>query len=366
VGLFLAATLLQHGVDVQVLEQRRERNAHSRAIGIHPPALAALETVGVAADLVKMGVPIRRGLAVDGRGTVAEMSFDTVSDRFPFVLSVPQVSTESLLEQRVRELNPEALVRGAQVTGMHDDGGSVTVDVAGGQGPSRVSSRLAVGADGYRSTMRRLLRARTKERNYPEHYLMGDFADSTPHGPDAALYLAPEGIVESFPLPNALRRWVVRLDRPLPHADAGELARLILSRTGVLVRAETNVMLSSFGVRARLVRKMVHGRSVLIGDAAHEISPIGGQGMNLGWLDAAALAPIILDALRGAQVSGRLDVFDRSRRRAAARAAWQSEVNMTLGRPMPRPLLTARNAVLGNVLLVPPVNALLARRFTMQ
>lgn len=57
-------------------------------------------------------------------------------------------------------------------------------------------------------------------------------------------------------------------------------------------------MISAFGVTSRMVSRMIHGRVALIGDAAHEISPIGGQGMNLGWLDAVALAPIISEALR--------------------------------------------------------------------
>ncbi|XAZ29914.1 FAD-dependent monooxygenase [Paenarthrobacter ureafaciens] len=54
------------------------------------------------------------------------------------------------------------------------------------------------------------------------------------------------------------------------------------ARTGVFPDESSNSMLSAFDVRARLAPRMVHGRIVLLGDAAHEISPIGGQGMNLG------------------------------------------------------------------------------------
>lgn len=52
VGLFLGSLLLQNGVAVRVLERRTGRNAHTRAIGIHPPALAALERIGVTEELI--------------------------------------------------------------------------------------------------------------------------------------------------------------------------------------------------------------------------------------------------------------------------------------------------------------------------
>ena len=110
---------------------------------------------------------------------------------------------------------------------------------------------------------------------------------------------------------------------------------------------------------------MVHGRVALIGDAAHEISPIGGQGMNLGWLDAADLAPIISAALQGQDTGEQLRVFDRSRRAAAATAGWQAHLNMALGRPLPSAVLDARNSLLLPALAVPGAAALVARRFTM-
>jgi 2-polyprenyl-6-methoxyphenol hydroxylase-like FAD-dependent oxidoreductase len=120
VGLYLAALLLQHGVSVRILERRAGPNTHSRAIGIHPPSLEALDGIGVASGLVSEGVQIRRGVAIGGGVEVAGMSFHTVSSRYPFVLSVPQARTEAALERRVRELDGGSLLRGATVTGLHD------------------------------------------------------------------------------------------------------------------------------------------------------------------------------------------------------------------------------------------------------
>lgn len=380
VGLFMAALLLQDGVDVQVLEQRGAPEPQSRAIGIHPPALAALAGTGVAEAMIAEGVQIRRGMALAGGKCLARMSFAGVSDRFPFVLSLPQARTEAHLERRVNELGDGALHRGVRLTGLSDDGGRVSVEADSKSGTLRYSAPLVIAADGVRSTVRALQGADVRVKEYPDSYLMGDFADGTGFGPDAALFLSGAGIVESFPLPGQLRRWVVRLgtgDSPAgdsppggpaaggPGADARWLMGCVRERTGLAIDAGTNSMLSRFGVRTRLAPRMVAGRVVMIGDAAHEVSPIGGQGMNLGWLDAAALAPIVSAAVRGQDVADRLQTFERTRLRAAARAARQAEINMALGRPLTDRLLALRNCGIAGVAAVPPVNSLIARRFTM-
>ena len=200
---------------------------------------------------------------------------------------------------------------------------------------------------------------------------MGDFDDGTDLGPDAALFLAADGIVESFPLPGRQRRWVVRLNgRTLPDDSAHGLSGEVRRRTGVSVDAGSNTMMSIFGVRSRVVRRMAVGRCVLIGDAAHEISPIGGQGMNLGWLDAVELAgliPSILSTGRSHDVSVMpgLRAFEHRRLRAAARAVRQSEINMALGRPLPAGVLAARNGAIAAAASVPALNRWTARRFTM-
>lgn len=391
VGLFLGILLLQEGVDVLVLEQRSTRSSHSRAIGIHPPALEALASASVADALTAEGVPIRAGRARSCGAEIATLSFDGVSAEYPFVLALPQCRTEEILEARLRHLKPDALLRGVKVNGVYDDGAGVRV--AGAvfaqetpepkdslepvqvQEPLVVHARLAVAADGARSLLRTGLGIGTRATDYPDTYLMGDFEEvphlgAAPGGQrQAVLYLESDGIVESFPLPGTVRRWVVRTRSLTMQPSVAGLVDEIRHRTGVDLDAGTNTMLSAFSVRSRLARRMVNGKTVLIGDAAHEVSPIGGQGMNLGWLDAVELAPLITASLRGT-LSGRargeaLALFDARRRRAARIASRQAHLNMMLGRPLPPGAVTARNLLVRGAFGAPAVGRTVARRFTM-
>lgn len=370
VGLYLAAALLQEDLTVRVLERRETRDRHSRAIGIHPPALAALDRVGLARPMVREGVPIREGLAVSAGKTVGAMPFHSVSDTFPFVLALPQCRTEELLEERVRALDSEALVKGAEAAAVKDDGGRVAVAYgpAGGAATAGgvLTASVVVAADGARSRIREKLGVPFRRKDYPDHYLMGDFADTGDYGAKAVLFLEPGGIVESFPLPGSVRRWVVRLGKPAVGATPHRLAGLVAGRTGVYPDPDTSSMLSAFSVRAALVRRMVAGRVVLVGDAAHEISPIGGQGMNLGWFDAQALAPLIIDSVLGRHSPAAYREYEVRRLRAAAQAKRQSEINMFLGRPLPVPLLRLRNSAIGAAAAAPAVNGWVAGRFTMR
>ena len=379
-GPYLAALLAQQGVDVVVLERRSAPQDHSRAIGLHPPGVRALQAVGVGEAALAEGTRIGAGTARSRGRQLGRLTFERAWPHLPFVLSLPQQRTEALLERRLARLAPAALQRGWEVVAVHEEAGLVHVRAErtardGSPAGTRTwRARVLVGADGAHSRVRELAGVTTRLHPYPDTYLMGDFADGTGDGTTAAIHLEPGGVVESFPLPGGVRRWVAHTGSGLREACPRALAALVEQRTGHAPDPASATMVSAFAVRRRLVRRMVTGRQVLIGDAAHEISPIGGQGMTLGWLDALALAPLLVRAVGedGGDDPGRplrslpgFRRFERTRRRAAVAAARCAELNMSLGRPGAGARRGARD-VLVRALLSTPLRHLLAGTATMR
>jgi 2-polyprenyl-6-methoxyphenol hydroxylase-like FAD-dependent oxidoreductase len=156
---------------------------------------------------------------------------------------------------------------------------------------------------------------------------MGDFIDRTSFGDEAHLFFTATGSVESFPLPGGKRRWVVQTDRRLDHPPAGLVSELTRQRTGVELPVEDQVNESVFSPRRFNCDRYYDGRIILCGDAAHGMSPIGGQGMNTGFADAEFLAEI----LGQPDPSVLLPAYNRFRRKAAATAIFRAEWGMWLG-----------------------------------
>ena len=124
-----------------------------------------------------------------------------------------------------------------------------------------------------------------------------------------------------------------------------------------------------FGIRRVLLQHMRRGRVFAIGDTAHEVSPIGGQGMTLGLLDALALAPLLSRALSGTtnqiETEKSFASWSGVRLKAAQRAARQAHLNMRLGRPLDQRLVGSRDALVRGLLASKGFERAVASTFTM-
>ncbi|GGR18632.1 FAD-dependent oxidoreductase [Agromyces mediolanus] len=399
VGLLLAVLLAQRGFEPVVLERRTGIATRPKAVGVHAPGWRALESAGVAERLEPSSVAIVGG-AVECDGRVLGRM------RFPgdaAVRSVPQHLVEAALEARLAELRPGALRRGVEAVGVE----AVGIESSSGAHSARAGVRVrlldgaelaaeyAVLADGVRSRLRAELGIAWRLRRGSARYAMADVTGPEASGvaagsaAEARLCFERDGVVEALPIPGGLR-WVTHLGRSggrrpdrsvssvsaAPSAsdwpDAAAFASLVADRVGA--RLPSDIEPSGFVARQRLAARFAVGRLALAGDAAHEISPIGGQGMSLGFRDAEELAEAVAGALTAASPSGGpagagasapFAAYARRRRRAASRAIRRAAFNMAMGGPARGIRLALRNLAV-RLLALPPARAALARVFTMR
>ena len=348
VGLTLGCLLAKRGLDVRVLEARVAPSEHSRAIGIHPPSLKVLDAFG-AGDAVR-----ERAVAIRGGQVFLDARFQGRLALEDSPLSLPQSETESILASWLDHLAPGALRRTAAVS--HIGHGADSIEVAGA-GFDSIRASLLIGCDGANGVVRTLAGIGRRGGPHPDRYLMGDFDDDTAFGPDAALFFGVDGIVESFPLPDGRRRWVARLSERRPSDDLETLNQVVQARTSYPLPVETCSWISGFGVQTYLAERFLQGRIALLGDTAHTVSPIGGQGMNLGILGAAALASVwngdpksLIEPLA-------------AHRRLARTVARRAEFNTSMGRPAR--YLSPTRLLIRSVLASSALSRRFARSFAM-
>jgi len=320
VGLLLACLLKQQGLRFRVLERRVEPLTHSAAIGITPPSLQILDKLGLAADFIAAGVKVRDCFVYGQSGKLGCVSFREIPDVNRFILSLPQVTTIALLQ---KHLGQEYLEVGCEVSVVRQFEDHCTVQA----GERVLTARFVIACDGSRSRVRELIGMRAPVHTYGCHFVMGDFIDRTQFGDEAHLFFTATGAVESFPLPGGQRRWVVQTETHLDPAPPGILSGLIRGRTGIDVPAADQINESAFTPRRYNCDRYYDGRIILCGDAAHGMSPIGGQGMNTGFADAEFLAAILC---QGDPLT-LLPAYDHFRRKAVKTATSRAEWGMWFG-----------------------------------
>lgn len=365
VGLTLALALAQDGVDVLVLEKEKATAEHSRAPAIWCAAQEVLAGLGVLDRLLEAGVPMPEIALHDAdagdrvllRLPVRELAGETAEPR---LLVVPQSVTERVLWAAVLEAGGEVRF-GAEVRAVRQDGGSVRLRCRGAE--DELTARFVAGCDGAQSTIRGEIGGRLEGITYQAHAALADFEVEGAALPSPRLTTG-DGFAVAIRMGPRLWRLI------LPFASESEMAALDRRIAGALRRlfpgrAARPVWQSEFRLHRRVSGIWSRGRIALAGDAAHLNSPVGGQGMNAGILDAAALRLALREALASDDPAPLADYAAR-RRRAVRQGVNRFTDALT------RTLLAGRGrlvrpALAGARLLLafPPVRRRILRRFGM-
>lgn len=366
VGLFLAHLLGQAGLQTLLIDKRAGTEAPSMAIGLMPASLRLFAQVRLADPLIAAGVRVHTAVVHDQHKPIGQLDFTSLPPPFPYILTLPQGELMRLLRNSLADLPSVQVMPSCLATGLHQDEDGVRVqtrDVLTGQ-MSEYTARYAVACDGHDSDLRRLLQIPISAKTYPPSFVMGDFPDVTDWADAAHLFFTPPGSVESFPLPHQRRRWVVL--SPDGGQDTATLVRCVQAIAGVQLPAQEEQWHSSFTPRRQLAHCFYQGRTILCGDAAHVMSPIGGQGMNTGFADAWHLAATLRLLFRSnAAEAPLLANYESTRRRAFRVAANRAAVGMWFGAHTGTLFSAMRSLLIQRVLLRPPLALRLPAYFAM-
>lgn len=369
VGLLLAILLGQQGRRVLVAERRDQPPQGSMAIGITPPSLEWLTEAGVAEAFEAQGFAIRGAQVFENGRHEGGVDFSKLPTRFRHILSLPQSETIRILGGHLAAYPTVEQRVGVSVGGWNEDRGGIEttlIDVKTGA-LSRARSAFLVGCDGARSTVRSLAGIRWNSRRYAASFVMADVVGHAGLGRDAYLYFGKKGSVESFPLPGNQRRWIVQEVGEIGGTpETSVVTRHVRERTGVIIDEAACGFSSRFQPMWGLAGQYVKGRVLLCGDAAHVMSPIGGQGMNTGFMDAAHLSRALAVCLNDPdRARPALESYARTRERAFRVAARRAEWSMWLGTRRGRLGSAFRAWLIGRILMKQPVRQKLAEHFAM-
>lgn len=359
-GLMLACELRLAGVRPVVLERLPARSDLPKANGLVGRVVQALELRGLYEPLAGRAGPPEpvpfyqfSGIPLDLRGLEGNPLH---------VLPVAQPRIEQVLEERALELGVE-IRRGHELTSLRDDGTDVDLAIRGPEGAYRLRTRYLVGADGGHSLVRKEVDiafpgttddsfvSRAGHAVIPEALLDPVTGALDLPGLDAPLRPYTQnrlahGVFSFAMMPPGSGVHLVAVlewDRPpadeatpMTFAELRESVRRVLGTDLPMeepVADEPHLLRRLTGVSSRQAEAYRAGRVLLLGDAAHVHSAIGGPGLNLGMLDAMNLGWKLAAEIAGWAPEGLLDTYEAERAPASRRVLMQTRTQMALMRP---------------------------------
>jgi 2-octaprenyl-6-methoxyphenol hydroxylase len=371
VGLTLATACAGAGLDVTVIDREdparmvgAEFDGRTSAIAFGSQRILA--GIGLWDKIAPQAEPIREIRVADRDSPLFLHYHHSEIGPDPLGYIVENRVLRRALLARVGELPNLRHLAPAEAAGAERKSGGVTVTLAAG---GSIGGALLVAADGALSPLRRAAGIRTVEWRYPQTSIVCTVGHERPHLGIAVEHFLPAGPFAILPMTgdrssivwterDALAPRILALDAAEFHA---ELARRFGDFLGRL-----EVVGPRWSYPLSLMHAARYGaeRLVLVGEAAHVIHPIAGQGLNLGLRDVAVLAELIVDARRIGLDIGNGEILARYERWRrfdnTALAAMTDGLNRLFSNEVP-PLAAMRDAGLAAVNRLPPLRRLFMR-----
>lgn len=330
VGGTLALALKDSGLNILLVDGsaldlapfNSEQAFEPRVSALSIASQRILERVAAWPNITKKRVSPYRNMHVwDGSGTgKIDFSASSVHAEVLGHIVENRIVQDALLEQLYQsEINLLAHSRVEQLR-RSTDGWLIQLNDG-----SEIRTPLLIAADGANSVVRRLAGVETREWDYLHHAIVSSIRCEKPHQDTAWQRFTDEGPLALLPLqhsdgqnwcsivwsvPEERARQIMTLDDEAFCQALGEASE---HRLGTIEHADQRYHIP---LRQRHAKRYVQQGLALIGDAAHSIHPLAGQGVNLGFLDAAVLAQVLLKALqRGEEITSErvLSRFERRR-----------------------------------------------------
>lgn len=299
VGAACALALKDSGLRVALVEGRAptplppDESWDSRIYAISPASVDFLDGLGIWKHLPPERMQRVEAMRIVGDNGVASLDFSAYeTGAAELACIVESRLMQSALWQALRETPDVTVACPAECAGLEIAEDGATLTLSDGQA---LRARLIVGADGARSWVRGQAGIEARDKDYRQSGVVANFAAGKPHGGIARQWFRPDGILAYLPLPG--NRVSIVWSTHTEHSQ--ELLALPLNdfcaevaQAGGMALGELTLLTppAAFPLHLIQVGSLVGRRVALIGDAAHQVHPLAGQGVNLGFGDARVLA----------------------------------------------------------------------------
>ncbi|AFY48296.1 2-polyprenyl-6-methoxyphenol hydroxylase-like oxidoreductase [Nostoc sp. PCC 7524] len=310
-GAVLALLLARQGVAVMLLEAHKDFDRDFRGDTIHPSVMEIMEELGLSDRLLQLPHAKMRQIRVKTpQDTVTLADFSHLKTRYPYITMLPQVKFLEFITQEAQQYPSFQLLMGANVQELIVEDGIIQgVRYRGGGGWHEVRAILTVGADGRHSKLRQLGNFASIETSPPMDVLWFRLPRQPGDSEGGMGRFAPGHIVAMLDRGDEWQLAYVIPKGGYQKLRADGLAALKTSVVEVVPELANRIdnlqdwsQIAFLSVESSRVRHWYRPGLLLIGDAAHVMSPVGGVGINYAIQDAVVTANVLTKPLQNHHV----------------------------------------------------------------